>query len=226
MKTLSKSFSKLCLHPFHIGVNDTNMKVRTVTRRYAQSARAESTEATGQRIVEAFLARLLEQWLDEITLDQVAEDAGVTVQTVVRRFGGKEGLLASAVEVFAERVLAQRAAPPGGIDRLVDNLLADYEKTGDGIIRLLALEGRHPAVEPVLELGRAEHRRWVSGAFGETLRKLEPPARQRALDVLVIVTDVYTWKLLRRDIGRGVRDTAATIRNLIQAVISQTSKSL
>ena len=200
------------------------MKSGTATRAYAQSARAESTEATGRRIVEAFLARLMEQWLDEITLDQVAADAGLTVQTVVRRFGGKEGLLASAAKVFGEQVEAKRAAPPGDVGLLVDSLLSDYEKTGDAVIRLLALEGRHPAVNPVLELGRGEHRKWVSSAFAETLRKLEPSARQRALDTLVIITDVFTWKLLRRDMGRSVRETAATIRSLIDAVISQTSK--
>lgn len=200
------------------------MKLKTATRHYAQSARAESTEATGRRIVGAFMTLLLERWLDEITLDEVAEGAGVTVQTVVRRFGGKEGLLASAVKVFEEQINEQRATPPGEIDQLVDNLLGDYERTGDGVIRLLALEGRHPAVGPVLELGRGEHRRWLANAFEGTLRELHRLERQRMLDSLVIVTDVYTWKLLRRDMGRSVREAAVTIRNLIDAVISQTSK--
>ena len=197
--------------------------MKTATRSYHQGARAESAEATGRRIIEAFLARLMDQWFDEITLDRVAEDAGVTVQTVVRRFGGKEGLLASAVTIFAERVRAQRAAPPGDFDRLVENLLADYEKTGDAVMRLLALEQRHPTLEPVLELGRGEHRQWVSSGFAALLRGLEPPVRQRALDALVIVTDVYTWKLLRRDLGRSVREASATLKNLIQAIIAQTS---
>src|SRR5215472_153231 len=102
--------------------------MRTPTRQYTQRARAEAAEATGRRIVEAFLARLMGQWFDEITLDQVAEDAGVTVQTVVRRFGGKEGLLASAAKAFGEQVEAQRVAPLGNIGLLVENLLGDYEK--------------------------------------------------------------------------------------------------
>ena len=70
--------------------------MKTAVRAYQQNARAESTEATGRRIVDAFLHRLMNHWFDEITLDQVAADAGVTVQTVVRRFGGKDGLLAKA----------------------------------------------------------------------------------------------------------------------------------
>src|SRR5580765_4381638 len=113
------------------------------TRSYRQAARAESTEATGQRIVEAFLARLMEEWFDEITLDCIAADAGVTVQTIIRRFGGKDGLLADAVKLLTVQINAQRDAPSGDIDRRIDNLLADYERTGDAIIRLLALEPCH-----------------------------------------------------------------------------------
>lgn len=188
------------------------------TRSYHQIARAESAEATGHRIADAFLALLMKQWFDEITLEHVAANAGVTVQTVVRRFGGKEGVLKSAVAIFSEQVRAQRAASPGDVDGLVANLLADYERTGDAVIRMLALEGRHAAVGPVLKVGRNEHRRWVSEAFSQELRKLEPPARQRALDALVIATDVYTWKLLRRDMRRSAQETAQAIKNLIQAI--------
>jgi len=198
--------------------------MKTVTRSYQQRARAESTEATGRRIVETFLALLMVRWFDEITLDRVADEAGVTVQTIVRRFGGKEGLLASAAGIFAEQVEAQRAAPPGDVDRLVENLLADYERTGDAVIRLLALEEKHPSLEPVLKLGRGEHRRWVSSAFAEPLRNLEPGVRRRVLDSLVVITDVYAWKLLRRDMGRTVRETAATIKDLIAAITNQTSQ--
>ncbi len=190
-------------------------------RQYLQRARAQAAEATGQRIVEAFLARLLEDWFDEITLDRVAEDAGVTVQTVVRRFGGKEGLLSAASETMAALINAQRAAPPGDIDSLVDNLLGDYEKTGDAVIRLLALEARHPALESVLELGRREHRQWARRAFAGSLDQLDASAREGALDALVIITDVYTWKLLRRDIGRSLAATAAAMKNLLRATITE-----
>jgi len=195
--------------------------MKTATRAYHQTARAESAEATGRHIVEAFVARLMEHWFDEITLDKVAEDAGVTVQTVVRRFGSKEGLLSSAAEVIGTQVSAQRSAQRGNIDKLVENLLGDYERTGDAVIRLLALEPRQPALKKLLDFGRSEHRRWVSNAFTDSLSPLDLTSRQRAIDALVIITDVYTWKLLRRDIGRSVRATAETMKNLIHATITQ-----
>lgn len=204
------------------------MKFDTATpkpRRYVQGARAQAAEATARRIVDAFLARLMKQWFDEITLDRIAEDAGVTVQTVVRRFGGKEGLLAEAVQAMAIQIDARRATPPGDILRLVDNLIADYEQTGDAVIRLLALEPRHAALRVFINFGRRSHRNWIAGVLATELGRLEAADRKRALDALVIVTDVYTWKLLRRDMARSVSAAATTMRRLIRATIAEFSDS-
>ena len=123
------------------------------------------------------------------------------------------------------QIEAQRAAPPGDIDRLVENLIGDYEKTGDAVIRLLALEPRHPALKRVLDFGRSEHQRWVAGVFAKALNKLSATERQRALDALVIVTDVYTWKLLRRDMARSTPATAATMKDLIEGTITELTKT-
>jgi len=213
------------LRSFLFHVNLTNMKIRTASRHYNQTVRAQSSEETARRIVDAFLDRLMKQWFDEITLDQVAKDAGVTVQTVVRRFGSKEGLLSIAVKTLAAQILARRAGPSGDLKRLVDNLIQDYEETGDAVIRLLALEPRHPALKQFLDFGRSEHRRWVSTALAEPLGKLNDTTRKVALDALVIVMDVYTWKLSRRDMGRSVPATAAMIQLLVQATLSEFTKS-
>ena len=187
-------------------------------------ARAEAAEETGRRIVEAFLGRLMTQWYDEITLDAVAEDAEVTVQTVVRRFGGKERLLASAVKELAKGINASREVPSGDVPCIAAKVVGDYEQTGDTVIRLLALEGRLPAIREVLEFGRGEHRRWVAGAFTSELAKLTGKSRERALDALVIATDVYTWKILRRDLGRSVAEATTAMRSMIEAIIEQFSK--
>jgi AcrR family transcriptional regulator len=195
--------------------------MKLTTRRYSQGARAEAAEATGRRIVDAFLTRLMAQWYDEITLDRVAEDAGVTVQTVVRRFSGKEGLLARSIKTLVSRINAMRAAPSGDLNSVVDKLLSDYEETGDAVIRLLALEPRHPALKELVDIGRREHRRWVAHALAESLGKISPASRGRALDALVIVTDVYAWKILRRDMAHSVIVTKKMIGRLIQATIAE-----
>jgi len=161
------------------------------------------------------------QWYDEITLDQIAGDAGVTVQTVIRRFGGKDGLLADAVQALGRQITASREAVPGDVPLLVRRLMDDYEQTGDPILRLLALEPRYPALSEFLDTGRRFHRDWISNLFEADLSRLDAASRKRALDALVIVTDVYTWKLLRRDMGRSVSATRETMAQLVEAAVSK-----
>ena len=50
-------------------------------------ARAEAAAATRGRIVRAVLELHVERFHDQITLDAIADRAGVTVQTVLRQFG-------------------------------------------------------------------------------------------------------------------------------------------
>jgi AcrR family transcriptional regulator len=196
------------------------MKVVSPTRPYRQTARAESAAETGKRIVAAFIERLGDQWYDEITLDRVADEAGVTVQTLVRRFGGKAGLLAEAIREMVRNAKERRATSSGDLEQLVRSLVDDYERSGDTIIRLLALEGRHAALHEPMTDGRDRHRNWIVKAFADDLEPLESEVRQAALDALVIATDVYTWKLLRRDMGRGVGATQVAIIGMIRSTLT------
>jgi AcrR family transcriptional regulator len=204
----------------HIGVGSIYMKSGTPPRQYRQTVRAKSATATGQRIVAVFLKLLGEQWYDEITLDRVAEGAGVNVQTILRRFGGKAGLLAEAIAAMVRSAAERRATPPGDPVRLVRNLVDDYERSGDTIIRLVALEPRHAALREHLAPARLRHREWIARAFAAELEPLGAKARQAALDALVIATDVYTWKLLRRDMGRSVTATRDAIASMIRSTLA------
>jgi len=70
----------------------------------------------------------------------------------------------------------------------------------------------------VLALGRAFHRAWVERAFPAALAGLRGAARERRVAQLIADTDVYTWKLLRRDLGLGERQTAAAIIEMVEAM--------
>ena len=54
----------------------------------------------------------------------------------------------------------------------------------------------------------------------EACRPLEAASRESALDALVVATDVYTWKLLRRDMGRGVVATRKTVAGMVRSVLA------
>ena len=66
-------------------------------RAYRQSARATATAATRHRIVDGMVALAHERLTIEITLDDVARRAGVSVATVLRHFGSRDGLFDAAV---------------------------------------------------------------------------------------------------------------------------------
>lgn len=185
-------------------------------RTYRQGARATAAADTYRRVVEAFLTRMETLVFDEITLDSVAAAAGVTVQTVIRRFTSKEGLLRAAAESFGNDIQLRRAVSHGGTAALIKALVDDYEITGDLTIRLLAQE-QHAAIKEVLALGRRFHRQWVGDVFRSSLELLPRAARERQLAGLVVLTDVYTWKLLRRDQEFSAAGTAAVMLELIEA---------
>jgi AcrR family transcriptional regulator len=181
-------------------------------RAYSMELRAAAAEATRERILAAAADAFLELWYDDVTIASVAKGAGVSGQTVINHFGGKEQLAYAAYDRVAEGIVAMRYAPAAGdIRALVEALVGDYETTGDTIVRLLALEERVPALQPLLARGRASHREWVETMFGAP--ELAPE--------LVVATDVYSWKLLRRDQSQTRDETVASILKIVEALLER-----
>jgi AcrR family transcriptional regulator len=190
------------------------------SRPYRMVARAEAAAATGERILDAAADVFWELPSDRISLDEVARRAGVTVQTVIRRFGGRDGLLAAAAQREADRVRRQRdEAPVGDPARAVKVLLDHYEALGDRVLRLLAEEERVPALREIADQGRALHRDWCARVFAPSLEGRTRVQRRRRLAQLVAVCDVYTWKLLRRDAGLSRRQTELAMVELLRPLV-------
>lgn len=183
------------------------------------SLRAEAAEATRLRIVTAAATEFRDHWYDDVSIRRVAEVAGVAVQTVTNHFASKEELFAAAAAHRAADIEQTRFdVAPGDVDRALDLLLDDYELNGDHFLRTLAVEGRLPIVAPTLAEGRAGHERWCAHVFEAALGGLRGEARRRRLAQLVVATDVYTWKLFRRDRGMSRDQTRKAMRELVLAV--------
>jgi AcrR family transcriptional regulator len=173
-------------------------------RPYRQTARAVAAESLRQRIVTAFHALLLSRWIDEITLDEVAVSAGTTRQTVIRLFGGKDGLLEAMIDRVRAEAVPRISLPDDVSGRAaLEALIAHYETVGDMVVRFLAQEERHSALRPLLAQGRREHRAWVAERFNSMQSGLSELEQERQITRLIVATDIYTWKLLRRDFGKS-----------------------
>lgn len=194
-----------------------------IPRPYRQTGRADAAEEAARQILDAFGDSMRWQWFDEVTLEDVAERAGVNVRTVIRRFGGKDGLLEAFVDDFIPSVATDRTTPPGDVSAAVDRLLDIYETWGDSVIRNLAQESRHRPLKRLLDLGRERHRTITAATYAPWLDRLPRSDRLRTLDALVAATDVYAWKLMRRDMGRSRAETARILRTLVDAVLEKAS---
>jgi AcrR family transcriptional regulator len=189
-------------------------------RGYRMSARAASAAATGERILDAAIEMFWESPSDQVSLEAVAGRADVTVQTVIRRFGGKDGLFAAAAARESAAIRDQRdQAPTGDVSGAVRVLVDHYEAFGDRVLKMLAEYERLPALRPIVDGGRAVHRRWCARVFAAALTTRVGVEHQRRLAQLVAVCDVYTWKLLRRDAGLSRPQTELAIVELLAPLL-------
>jgi AcrR family transcriptional regulator len=157
-------------------------------------ARAEGVAETRQRIIETLFDLGRERLFPDISLDDVAAAAGVSVQTILRHFKSRAGLTEATMDHAIATVTEERHAPVGDVDAAVTVIVGHYEDRGQTALMMLAQESSDPQVAELTRRGRAMHRAWVSDVFAPFVGPRDP-----LIDLLVVATDVYTWKLLRID---------------------------
>lgn len=183
-------------------------------------ARAEKTGATRKRITEAALRLFLDKPFEEVTLQMIAEASGVSHQTVLNHFESKEGVAAAGAELLAQRTAAARGkAIPNDIGSVVSVLVDDYERIGDANARWAASAEKLGPLSALLDDARAGHQAWLGHMFAKHL----PAGRRRlhSVNTLHAATDVYVWKLLRRDLGLSRRETQAVMEALVRGAIGK-----
>jgi AcrR family transcriptional regulator len=177
--------------------------------------RTAAAADTRARILGAVVELSMEKLTVDIALGDVANRAAVSVQTILRHFGNREGLLDAAVEFATVEIVRERAAPIGDARAAVHVIVDHYESRGDWVIALLGQELWDARIRRITELGRQTHRAWVETVFAP-----KPGREKDQHDLLVVATDVYTWKLLRRDRGLGRDDTERSMLRLVNAVLA------
>ncbi|WP_162242561.1 TetR/AcrR family transcriptional regulator [Leifsonia sp. Leaf336] len=191
------------------------------SRAYEMRTRAEQTEQTRLRILDATVTLAAEKPIVAVALPDIAKRAGVSVQTVLRQFGSRDGVFdAAEVHVRAE-VIAELVAPPGDLDAIIEALMAHYELRGDDVLMFLGQERWEPRAAAITDEGRRMHLAWVQRVFAPFLPD-DTDEREAVIDFLMVATDVYTWKILRRDRGLSFEETARRVRRMIEHTVQRT----
>lgn len=186
-------------------------------RDYDMTLRAEQAAQTRVRILDALTSLVGEIPLAAVTLPRVADRAGVTVQTVLRNFGRREGLFAAGLAFGRDAVVAERTIDPDDVDASLAALIDHYERTSAMTLLMLGQETWEPIAAEVTTGGKALHRDWVERVFVHARAIASDPVE--ATDLLVVATDLYTYKLLRLDRGLSRDATLERMRRLVRAVL-------
>jgi AcrR family transcriptional regulator len=201
---------------FHVNVVD----MTGATRPYRMTARAASAAQTATAILNASWELFEESAIADITLADIAARSGVTTQTVLRRFGDKEGVFAAMFDKLGTEVVERREqAEPNLIDDIVSKLVDNYEVSGPITLKMLAEEATTPAVRDILEAGRRYHRQWCVAVFSDALTGLSRSRRQRRLAQLVAICDVRTWEILRIGSRLSRRETKLALSEMLAPLV-------
>lgn len=178
-----------------------------VKRVYRSELRAQQTEATRQRILEAAASLFARQGYQDVTMDQLAGQAGVAVQTLYAAFGSKLDLAAAVV-----RDTLARAGIPEQVERL--GTISDAELALRTVARVNRLvDERLVDLLDLLDVTRLRE----SVAMGDRLRERDlaaalvtvaaSPRRRPDLteadmrDVLLALTAPMLFRTLVKDRG-------------------------
>lgn len=203
---------RLTAPPFHVIFGDMKTRAHLANRPYRMKARAQAAQATAERVLVTAVELFTEKPYEAVSLEEIGVRARVAKRTVQRRFGSKEALFVVAMEHAADQMMRERdAAPVGDIAAAVANVVDHYERWGTNRLRLLSEEDRIPVVAENVEGGRRYHRSWVERTFAPLIDGLSPAAKKRRVAALIALTDVYTWKLFRRDLGLSRTETERTL---------------
>ncbi|HYO39288.1 MAG TPA: TetR/AcrR family transcriptional regulator [Nocardioidaceae bacterium] len=189
------------------------------TRSYDMTARSESSASTRDRIVRAGAELLMHRSYEDVTLATIAHTAGVSHQTVLNHFGSKEGVAGAVADVLRSEMDGLRGrAVPGDVRGAVRIVVEQYEQFGDSNVRWAMSAERLGSLASRIDEARAYHQDWLGWVFADDLPSGKAQ-RRRAVNALHAATDVYTWKLLRRDLGLSRRETENTMAGLVSGVL-------
>nr|MBI1229373.1 TetR family transcriptional regulator [Cytophagales bacterium] len=202
------------------------MKIEKAKRRYKMQARAKKVSENEERILKSIFEHWKKLSIHEITLEMVAADSGVTVRTILRKYGSKEGLIEACVEKDISNIKKVRnTAATGDYSQALEILLNDYERIGDAAVRTLAIELELPIAKKILDNGRAYHREWCKIVFGPFLPDQNSSDYEPQLLSFITATEFYLWKLLRRDLNKSPETTFLVFKSLVEGLIHQRKES-
>jgi len=200
------------------------------TRKYTQQARAAAADETRRRILDAMRERLRDAPSEALSVERVAQEAGVARSTVYLVFGSKAGLFEALGQDLLERTGFQRIVDAVGLpdarDAVRESLRAAaavYAAERDVSRTIFSMWSLEPeAVRgafEVVERGRAEGQAWLARRLAEEGHLHAEVTVDEATDILWVITSFETFDQLYTGRGLGEEQTAARLVTMAERAL-------
>ena len=193
------------------------MATRPFTRRRTSTKSVDSVLGAAERLIRA-------GEFHSATVEELAEQAGVSRATVFNRFGSKLGVLEVLVEgCFSgpEMQAIERALeledPVAALEAMIQPSCAIWEAKGFIIEQLYAIVVLEPGAAALIDEIEAQQRTGLQGLTRRLARagRLRPGLGEaRAAATLHLLTSLESFLRLRRAYGLSLRQTRETIAEL------------
>jgi AcrR family transcriptional regulator len=198
-----------------------------VSRKYEQRARADSAAATRRRVLEAVYRRLREAPSVPVSVDGVAQDAGVARSTVYLVFGSRAGLFDAFGEYLYERAgfdrIVEAVQDPEPREHLRRSLRAAsevYAAERDAARAVYSMGAVDPdamaGVAQRLEQTRAGGMDYLARRLADAGLLQPGLSRREAADILYAVTGFDTFDLLFTGRGLGADEVAERLIHMAE----------
>jgi AcrR family transcriptional regulator len=199
-------------------------------RPYRLGQRAETTERNHQRILDAAYELIAEAGFHPVSVDAVADRAGVTRVTVYRHFGSKRGLLEAVSSHRMNQAQLARLDHARTHPDVVQALRAFLREScrlmseiGDTLRTSLEVARHDPEVAHILDLGYYGRRKHSLEELATRLRDENALAAgwtpARVVDALMIVTSLEAVETLTQRQGHSVRRAAEILFDMTTAFL-------
>lgn len=191
---------------------------------YRQGARANATTALRGRILDVLFRLLAAKDYDRVTLDEIAEGAATTRQTVLRFFGSKDGAL-TALLYRAEdsKKGSELQSNHGNLEKIAKEVIDHYEDVGNFVVQLLHQEDKIPAIAQRFSEARKEHMAMLLERLHPLLARMSTPEAEIAVLQVRAVTDTLFWRVMRREMALDRADSETLLVDLLRKIFQPVS---
>jgi AcrR family transcriptional regulator len=172
-------------------------------RRYRQTRRAEASEATRARILDAARATLERGPVGALRVEEVARDAGVARSTVYLLFGSRAGLFDALARYLRDEAGFEALIAASRLPDAIDNLRASqraavamYARLPDlarAMFTLAAIDPDGVAAVAAIEDGRRPGMRALATALATQGYLRDDITVDEAVDILTVITSFQAF---------------------------------